>query len=84
VNALNSVLQTSLIFSPDIFAIDDYWTTLGLNRRSSLRWRREILRALMAFHLIGFQTKRDQRNFVACVRRHFSDFMARRIGEAYL
>jgi trehalose 6-phosphate synthase/phosphatase len=49
-----------------------------------LPWRRELLRALMAFHLIGFQTKRDQRNFFACVRRHFSDFSARRIGNVYL
>lgn len=49
-----------------------------------LPWRKELLRALMAFHMIGFQTKRDQRNFVACMRRHFTDFSVRRIGRQYL
>ncbi len=34
-----------------------------------LPWRSEILRALFAFDLIGFQTHRDQRNFAGCVRR---------------
>jgi trehalose 6-phosphate synthase/phosphatase len=39
---------------PDIFA--------------ALPWRAEILGALMACDLIGFQTQRDRRNFIACVR----------------
>jgi len=34
-----------------------------------LPWRNEILQALMHFHSIGFQTSRDQNNFVACLRR---------------
>jgi alpha,alpha-trehalose-phosphate synthase [UDP-forming] len=31
-----------------------------------LPWRREIIHALLAYDLIGFQTLRDRRNFVAC------------------
>lgn len=33
-----------------------------------LPWRAEILRALLDFDLIGFQTLRDRRNFLQCVR----------------
>jgi len=39
---------------PDIFA--------------KLPWRREILRGLLAYDLVGFQTGRDRRNFAACLR----------------
>ena len=31
-------------------------------------WRAELLRALLEFDLIGFQTLRDRRNFIQCVR----------------
>src|SRR5262245_36776279 len=41
--------------SPDIF--------------ETLPWRVEVLRALMRFDMLGFQTKRDRCNFAACVRR---------------
>ncbi len=34
-----------------------------------LPWRHEILRDLLAFDLLGFQTLRDRRNFVQCLRR---------------
>jgi trehalose 6-phosphate synthase/phosphatase len=33
-----------------------------------LPWRSEILRALLKYDLIGFQTLRDRRNFMQCVR----------------
>ena len=33
-----------------------------------LPWRQEILEALLAYRLIGFQTERDRRNFIHCVR----------------
>jgi len=33
-----------------------------------LPWRQTLLRALLRFDLVGFQTARDRRNFVACVR----------------
>jgi alpha,alpha-trehalose-phosphate synthase [UDP-forming] len=34
----------------------------------NLPWRTELLRALTCFDTIGFQTVRDRRNFVACIR----------------
>lgn len=40
--------------APDIFA--------------KLPWRQEVLRSLLAYDLVGFQTRRDRRNFVDCVR----------------
>lgn len=42
--------------SPDIF--------------EKLPWREEILTALLDFDVVGLQTQRDRRNFIACVR-HF-------------
>ncbi len=33
-----------------------------------LPWRHEILGALLAYRLVGFQTERDRRNFIHCVR----------------
>lgn len=38
-----------------------------------LPWRTQILRALFRFDVIGFQTTRDQRNFLSCVRRFLPD-----------
>jgi len=35
-----------------------------------LPWREEILTALLDFDVVGFQTVRDRRNFIACLR-HF-------------
>jgi trehalose 6-phosphate synthase len=35
---------------------------------AKLPWRTEVLRALLAYDLVGFQTVRDRRNFVACLR----------------
>jgi len=34
-----------------------------------LPWRNELLRSMLQFNTIGFQTVRDRRNFVACVRQ---------------
>jgi trehalose 6-phosphate synthase len=34
-----------------------------------LPWRTEIIRGLLRFDSIGFQTDRDRRNFLACIRR---------------
>jgi trehalose 6-phosphate synthase len=33
-----------------------------------LPWRHEILHGLLAFDLVGFQTLRDRRNFLQCIR----------------
>ncbi len=49
-----------------------------------LPWRREVLRGLMHFHSVGFQTERDRRNFTASVRRHLEDARVRRIGPRFL
>lgn len=34
-----------------------------------LPWRKEILEGLLAFDLVGFQTLRDRRNFIQCLRQ---------------
>ena len=44
--------------SPDIFA--------------KLPWRSEMLRAMLHFNVLGFQTSSDLRNFVRCLRRFAS------------
>ncbi len=36
-----------------------------------LPWRSEIIHALLAYNLLGFQTERDRRNFIQCVRACF-------------
>ncbi|HSR69742.1 MAG TPA: trehalose-6-phosphate synthase [Acidobacteriota bacterium] len=36
---------------------------------SRLPWRTQLLEALLHYDLVGFQTKRDLRNFVHCLRR---------------
>lgn len=38
-----------------------------------LPWRFQILRTLLEYDLIGFQTPRDQRNFLQCVKRLLPD-----------
>jgi trehalose 6-phosphate synthase len=38
-----------------------------------LPWRFQLLRALVEYDLIGFQTLRDQRNFIQCVRTLLHD-----------
>jgi trehalose 6-phosphate synthase len=38
-----------------------------------LPWRTEILRSLLDFDLIGFQTSRDRRNFIQCLRTFVRD-----------
>jgi len=45
--------------SPDIFL--------------KLPWRFQILRALLEYDLVGFQTLRDQRNFIQCVKHLLPD-----------
>jgi trehalose 6-phosphate synthase len=34
-----------------------------------LPWRKSILRALLQYHLLGFQTDRDRYNFLSCLER---------------
>jgi trehalose 6-phosphate synthase len=49
-----------------------------------LPWRTEILRGLLQFDTVGFQTVRDRRNFVACLRRCLHDVHLHRLGEKLL
>lgn len=46
-----------------------------------LPWRSEILRALMHFNTLGFQTVRDRNNFIACVRRFLQGVRVSRMGK---
>jgi trehalose 6-phosphate synthase len=45
-----------------------------------LPWRFQILDALLAYDLIGFQTQRDKRNFAQCVRAMFKHVPVRGKG----
>ncbi len=53
--------------SPDIF--------------EKLPWREEILTALLDFDVVGFQTMRDRRNFVACLRHFVKAAEIKAVGE---
>lgn len=46
-----------------------------------LPWRFQLLRALLEYDLIGFQTLRDQRNFIHCVRTLMKDVAVREKGQ---
>lgn len=46
-----------------------------------LPWRFQILRALVSYDLIGFQTLRDRRNFTQCVRTLIRDASVRGKGQ---
>ncbi len=45
-----------------------------------LPWRLEVLESLLSFGTVGFQTVRDQRNFLSCVRRFLPAMAVRRAG----
>lgn len=45
-----------------------------------LPWRAEVLKALLAYDLVGFQTLRDRRNFLYCVRRLLPEWQVRGKG----
>jgi trehalose 6-phosphate synthase len=40
---------------------------------TKLPWRTEILRSMLDYDLIGFQTQRDRRNFIQCLRTFVHD-----------
>lgn len=56
--------------SPDIF--------------EKLPWKTEILRALLRFNRLGFQTDRDRRNFFSCLRSFLRDVSIKRLGRKFL
>lgn len=45
-----------------------------------LPWRRDILEAFLQYELVGFQTPRDQLNFVNCIEALFPDVTVRSVG----
>jgi trehalose 6-phosphate synthase len=45
-----------------------------------LPWRSEVLQSLLAFHVVGFQCTRDQRNFLPCLRRFVPLAQIRKAG----
>ncbi len=49
-----------------------------------LPWRRDILRGLLQFNIVGFQTVRDRRNFIASLRRCLPDVHVSRLSDRYL
>ncbi|UCD88092.1 MAG: trehalose-6-phosphate synthase [Desulfobacterales bacterium] len=46
-----------------------------------LPWRFELLRSLMSYDLIGFQTLRDRRNFIQCIRTLIRDIQVQGKGQ---
>ncbi len=46
-----------------------------------LPWRNQVLRALLEFDLLGFQTVRDRRNFLLCLAQLCPDVKARGRGQ---
>lgn len=49
-----------------------------------LPWRFQVLHALLSFDLVGFQTMRDKRNFVQCVRMLLPDVIVRPEGSSHI
>jgi len=46
-----------------------------------LPWRHELLSALLEYDLLGFQTMRDRRNFIQCVRTLIKDAVIKGKGQ---
>jgi trehalose 6-phosphate synthase/phosphatase len=46
-------------------------------------WREEFLESILRFDVVGFQTDRDRRNFIACARHLLSDFTVKRRGQHF-
>ncbi len=49
-----------------------------------LPWRFQVLRALLDYDLVGFQTMRDKRNFIQCVRMLLPDVSTKSMGGFHL
>ena len=50
----------------------------------TLPWRSQVLRGLLQFDVLGFQTPRDRRNFVECLHRCLPRVQVSGIGERLL
>ncbi len=53
----------------------------SLDIYAKLPWRMQLLRAMLAYDAVGFQTERDRRNFMHCVRTLLGDVSTAREGE---
>ncbi len=49
-----------------------------------LPWRMETLRGLLHYNTVGFQTERDRRNFIACLRRCLRGVRVKRVRDRFL
>lgn len=49
-----------------------------------LPWRFQIIRALLEYDLVGFQTQRDRRNFIQCVRTLLKDVDQKSAGSLHV
>ncbi len=49
-----------------------------------LPWRFQVLRALLEYDLLGFQTMRDRRNFIHCVRSLLKDVHVHSAGSLHV
>ena len=49
-----------------------------------LPWRFELLRCLLDYDLVGFQTLRDRRNFIQCVRALMRDIQVQGKGQVFV
>jgi alpha,alpha-trehalose-phosphate synthase [UDP-forming] len=49
-----------------------------------LPWRAEVLRALLQFNTVGFQTDRDRRNFISCARQFLRDVSLRAVNGKFI
>ncbi len=47
---------------------------------TKLPWRKDILRALLAYDLVGLQTERDRNNFLQCIERVLPEVIIHEIG----
>jgi trehalose 6-phosphate synthase len=56
--------------SPDIF--------------EKLPWKKPILKSLLEFDVVGFQSDHDRSNFVSCLQRFFPEVTAERDGNSHI
>ncbi len=66
-----SHLRRMGVSNPIMFFLHIPFPSVDVFRR--MPWRNELIRGLMEFDLLGFQTRRDHKNFVGCVKAMVPD-----------
>ncbi len=51
---------------------------------AKLPWRDSVLHALLSYDVVGFQTARDRRNFIQCIRGLARDVVIERSGTSHI